>query len=185
MLSSQFKEHDPFIRNTSKTCLNAYKSQPFLGDHATIIAHWWQIAFVSPFVRYTLRWKANIKNNKLNCYFEILHIDWKRVSYVSICLRTWSHWPPEFQQISSTNESKNRQVFELLKVAMNSSVWAALLENILFAWNKGTNQLRKLIRALLYEVWFPCILASLCGLWLTWACFFETRRLFWVAASGT
>ena len=55
MLSIEFQEHDRNIRDTSKTCVNAYKSQPILCDHAAIIAHWWQIAFVSPFVRYTLR----------------------------------------------------------------------------------------------------------------------------------
>ena len=73
---------------------------------------------------------------------------------------------------------------------MNSSVWAALLENILFAWNKGHESAAQANQGLaiwsMVSLYHYCqFLASLCGLWLTWACFFETRRLFWVAASGT
>ena len=36
------------------------ESLRMLGDHAAIIANWWRVAFVSPFVRHSLRCKSSI-----------------------------------------------------------------------------------------------------------------------------
>ena len=41
--------------------MNAYESLRMLGDHAAIIANWWQMAFVRPFIRYSRQCKISIK----------------------------------------------------------------------------------------------------------------------------
>ena len=57
----EYGEHVPHIRNTSKPSANAYESLRMLGGHAAIIANWWRMAFVSPFVRYSRQCKNSIK----------------------------------------------------------------------------------------------------------------------------
>ena len=59
---SEFLEHISNIRNTSKSSANVFESIRMIGDQAAIIANWWRIAFVSSFVRYSLRCKSSISN---------------------------------------------------------------------------------------------------------------------------
>ena len=61
MLSLRILGHVSNIRKTSKSSANAYESLRMLGDHAAIMANWWRIAFVSPFLRYSLRCKSSIR----------------------------------------------------------------------------------------------------------------------------
>ena len=49
-----------FVTPQNRSSVNAYESLRMLCDHAAIIANWWRIAFVSPFLRYSLRCKSSI-----------------------------------------------------------------------------------------------------------------------------